>query len=340
MTRLQRQLGFIAAALLVSAGIYGMRWQKAADEAKTQFEGFIERQRGDGLQIAHDGIESRGFPFSVELAVANLKVNSRDSFVWQAPEKLIVAVSPLAPLHLTVKAPGSHVIEAYGQRYAVTLGEADVTLDAGEAGLSGLHVGLATAEVDGGWKAPVAIAGVTLDFTRADNLAKDDLTTPSMALSLGLREARLPPALNLPLGEMVSGLGLRLSLKGPAPNALARQEIAAWAEAGGILEVEALHIDYPPLLIEGDGALALDRNLLPIAPFGLKTKGAAEVLDRLAKEDFVDEAILAAIREALSKAPADPNSGMTLLPLTVQGQGVYLDAAKIADLPEMPWLKE
>lgn len=345
MTRNQRRFGFIFAALAVSAGIYGLWWNGAANAAKAELERWIDARRAAGFEITHDGISKSGFPMRIDLVIANARVarGGRKPFSWQGPPEIQAAVTSLAPFRLALKAQGQHVLEQDGKHITARFGKAQFGLTEGAFGPEALHAEIQDAVAEGLWPAPVMLGRLDLDLTRRFDLAPDDLQTPTATLSLGLEQLTLPPEANPFLSPAVTRLSASLSLKGPFPDALKAEPLRAWSEAGGILDVENFHLEWAPLTLDGDGALALDGYLMPIAPFGLKAKGVFETVDALESRNIVppENALLIKMALAvLAKEPPDPDSGLMRLPLTLQGLDLFLGAARIYRLPTPPWVEE
>lgn len=341
MTHGQRRLGFILAALLVSAGIYGLWWDKAATAARQELERWIEERRAGGIDISYDGIETAGFPFAIELVV--LHPQAQADWRWQGPERITARISPLAPSHVTIRAPGRHALQVNGRSFELDLARADVGVEASASGIGAVSLDLGKAVVTGVWDQPLGIETLTLAATRRADVPADDLSTPSQTLNLAADNILLPDGMHPPLGGHVARLVLKLALKGPPPASLSREQLDRWSQSGGVLETEYVYLDYPPLRVEGDGTLALDRDLLPLAPFGLKAVGAMEAVDGLAASGWIapDAALPVKLALAvLAKTPPDPQTGAMALPLTLQGRGIYLGAAKIANLPPLPWDKD
>jgi len=343
VTHPQRTFSLILAALLISAGLYGLWWAQTAEAAKTLLEGWIEARRSGGFEITHDGIETAGFPLRIELVVSSPKMvrAGEHPFSWQGPERMIARIGPLAPDRLILSAAGAHLIETGGQRIAFSSAKAEAAIDMSAGGLSGLHLMLEAASIEAGAGQTIALSRLSLDATRRFDLASDDLQTPSAALALSLDQLTLPAGMKASLGDSVPALRLNLLLRGPVPESLRAEPLKAWSEAGGVLDLERLHLEWGPLVLDGDGTLALDRGLMPIAPFGFKTKGAFEAIDALAERGLIEPANAMVGKLALSvlaKEPPDPDTGLMRLPLTLQGRDLFLGAARLARLPAPSWV--
>lgn len=345
MTRSQRRFGLILAALAASAGIYGLWWNGAAESAKAELERWIEARRSAGFEITHDGISKTGFPLRIELAVANAKVakGGRNPFSWQGPPRLAAEIKSLTPVRLILRAQGQHVLEQDGRRVTATFGVANFGMTEGVFGPEALHADIRNAVAEGIWPSPVRLGRLNLDVSRRFDVALEDLQTPSATLSLGLEQLALPPEAKPLLGPELARLSARISLRGPVPEALRAEPLRAWSAAGGVLDLESMHAEWGALTLDGDGTLALDRQLLPIAPFGLKAKGVFETVDALEAQGIVapENAMVVKLALAvLAKEPPDPDTGLMRLPLTLQGRDLFIGPARLVRLRQPPWAEE
>lgn len=345
MTRNQRRFGFILAALAVSAGLYGIWWNGAANAAKTELERWIDARRAAGFEVTHDGISKSGFPMRIDLTIANAKVSKggEHPFSWQSPSAMTVRIKSLAPLHLILDARGQHVLERDGRRIAASFGKAGFGLTEGASGPEALQAELEDAVVEGIWPAPARLGRLTLNLARRFDVAADDLQTPTAFLSAAFERLSLPPEAKPPLGPDMARLSARVSLRGPVPESLKALPLRSWSDAGGVLDLESLHVEWGALTLDGDGTLALDRRLLPIAPFGLKAKGVFEAVDALEVQGLVapENAMVVKLALAvLAKEPPDPETGLMRLPLTVQGRDLFIGPARLAKLPLPSWVEE
>lgn len=345
MTRPQRQLGFIAAALLASLGIYGLWWTNAAGAAKAELERWIEDKRASGFDIGYDAIETAGFPLRIDLKVTNPRLARTGAlpFAWQGPPTLIAHINPLAPNRLELNAQGRHSFERDSKQIVLTFDAADMAIDASGQQLQGLHLDIRNAQAEGLSQAPITLASLSLDFQRRFDLPPVDLQNPSASLAFSFDRLALPAELKPPLSPEIAKLSARLHLRGPAPDSSKAEALAGWSDAGGVLDLESLYLDWPPLVLEGDGTLALDRQLMPIAPFGLKARGVFEAVDALADRGLIEasDALPAKLALAvLAKQPPDPATGLMRLPLTLQGRDLFIGSARLARLPNPPWVEE
>src|SRR6185295_8822537 len=68
---------------------------------------------------------------------------------------------------------------------------------------------------------------------------------------------------------------------GPLQQGPLAESVAAWRDAGGIIEVNRLALRWGPLDGDGDGTLALDAANRPLAAFTMRIRGYTETVDAL-----------------------------------------------------------
>ncbi|CAA6605387.1 exported hypothetical protein [Rhodospirillaceae bacterium LM-1] len=345
MRRPYRRLGLILAALAISAGLYGLWWNQAAEAAKAELERWIEARRGADFNITHEGVSASGFPMRIDLLVAKPYVSQEGKrpFAWRGPDLVTARISSLTPGLLNIEAHGAHRLDYRGKQANLVFEKAEASLTFSASGFEALHLALERATASGFFSQPLSLGRLVLDGAYQRDVPPDDLTAPTASLALALEALSLPPEAKGLSSEMVKAAHINLSLRGPVPNSLKAEPLAAWNDAGGILNIDALHAEWGPLVLDGDGTFALDRQLMPIAPFGLKAKGVFETVDALAERGWIEEADALPVKLALAvlaKEPPDPDSGMMRLPLTLQGRDLFIGPARLARLPNPPWVDE
>lgn len=128
-----------------------------------------------------------------------------------------------------------------------------------------------------------------------------------------------------------------LRLHGDMPEGPLEQRLAAWRDGGGFIDVLSLKLDWPPLDIEGNGTLALDRQMRPLGAFTADVVGyratidAFEKLGRLTRNQAM---IAATAMDAMATTDADGNKRLSV-PLTMQDGRLYAGPILLGDLPPL-----
>ena len=209
------------------------------------------------------------------------------------------------------------------------LAEADsATLDLDPAGQGGeIHAA----------GARLAVAGVAVTVEALSAALVLSASGPSVTLSaLGI----VPPAWPaVPLAPRIERLEIAGRVRGGVPGAADSAAISAWSAGGGTIEIDRLALDWAPLGLEGDGTLAFDADLQPLAAFALRLRGAAPLIDRLRASGRVEPgaALAAKTVMALLARPDSQGRSAVPVPLTLQDGWIWLGPARMARMPRIVW---
>jgi len=116
--------------------------------------------------------------------------------------------------------------------------------------------------------------------------------------------------------------------------------LARWRDRGGTVEVSRLALSWGPLALEGDGTLALDSAMRPLAAFSARLAGGPETVERLAAAGLIApmDALGAKIAlAAMTIVPAEGGAPYAQVPVTLQDGYLYLGPARLLALPGMAW---
>jgi hypothetical protein len=142
---------------------------------------------------------------------------------------------------------------------------------------------------------------------------------PGHEARFALRGLGVPVVQEL-IDDGTGSLEARLTLRGSIGDA-SIEDLVEWRDADGVLEVEGLAIDWPPVVVTFDGTLALDEQLRLLGAGTADIRGMSEVLDKLVERGVVKsaEATVAKLALALLTRPAKDGGGAVVrLPLTAQ----------------------
>jgi hypothetical protein len=100
-----------------------------------------------------------------------------------------------------------------------------------------------------------------------------------------------------------------------------------WSSNGGTLEVKRFELEWPPVKIEGDGTIAFDQALQPVAAFASHIHGLAQLADNLRQTTSLSEADSDLLRTTAHKSAGES------IPITVQNGKIWIGSVAIADQP-------
>jgi len=318
-------------ALLLAA--YAAWWQVLAERWRTGVERWTGAQAKSGWTISTGAVSVGGFPGRVRLVLPAPKAADADGDFWEGPP-LAIIVSPFAPLDPRIEAPGTHLLALAGREPAAL---AAGTLDGSVVVAHGAPDSL---ELSG---TSLAAAGVAAASARIElRRLPPDAAQPnlgSLGINLEIGQLALPEGLSLPLDRTVSLAHLAARLTGVLSPEGAMPSPKAWRDAGGVLDIESLTLDWPPLVAAGNATLALDRAMQPELAGSFTLRGGAAAIDRMGEAGTIKPAAAVVAKLALglaSKKAADGTKEATLA-VTIQNRILSVGPVPLLQLPEVKW---
>lgn len=344
------------ALLTVIAGGYSAAWLLAADTARDAVRDWADDQREKGYAVMWGALETTGFPGAVKVVLRDPQVRFPETDGgggWASPG-LTISARPWNPSELTVDAAGEHFVNfVSGNRVYTTrtqAGRAIAVVDlAKDGGLSSGSLDLADLRTEGlSGAAAVELGTLKAAFEhnpggRASLFERTEAhdTGTFGALSVDLRDLRLPPDAALPTGRMLQEVTLRAVVTEDlpdGPNLKAR--LRAWQENGGTMEVDRLTVAAGPMRIGAVGTATLDDWLQPQVALTAQIRGFFEALERLEDQGVIrprDASVAKVVLGVMAKQPPDGGPAALDLPITIQERMFYLGPVALAQLPPLRW---
>jgi Uncharacterized protein conserved in bacteria (DUF2125) len=164
---------------------------------------------------------------------------------------------------------------------------------------------------------------------------------PALAFALNAEGVSPPSGIVRPLGPRITSLGLEGVLSGPMPvGRTMADQVAAWRDAGGSIEIRHLSMVWGPLDLSGSATLALDDQLQPMGAGSARLVGYAETLDALAAHVAISRSAAIASKAVLSLLAHNPDDGGppdVEVPLTLQYRTLSMRQVPLVRLPEVDW---
>ena len=139
-------------------------------------------------------------------------------------------------------------------------------------------------------------------------------------------------------------MDFQIEVIGVPPTSFASATLVSWRNQGGALEIQNILFEHGSLEIKGEGTLALNKKLQPLAAFSLEARGYLELIDRLNSSRLIGpnearlaKAVLSML--AVSKKNEDNNKSrkMVKFPLTIQDGYLYVGPLSLGSIPEFHW---
>ena len=118
-----------------------------------------------------------------------------------------------------------------------------------------------------------------------------------------------------------------------------KRRLAAWSKDGGRIELTAFNATWEAATeLSGDGTVALDGQLQPVAAFSAVVRGYNEAVDAAVARGLMTPAQGTAAKLWLAaRAEKDERGLKVKLPLTIQDGFLSMGPIKLAQVPRIAW---
>ncbi|HEX9569823.1 MAG TPA: DUF2125 domain-containing protein [Rhodospirillales bacterium] len=341
-----RNFGLIAlaaaGAVVLAAVLYNFYWEFSARQLRTGIEQWLAVRTQEGTRITYSAIAVDGYPFRLVATIAQpsaARFTGVTPWSWRGPA-LTVAARPWRPSRLRLTAPGRHwlttVVGGRAREYDVAVETLRLKLQVGRHGVERATLvarGLAAKEEGAGEALRLKAADVA--FKRA---TKAEAGKPGLELTVAAAGAVFAVEPAPGLGRVTERFGLVAAVANTVPPALTGADLAKWRDHGGIVDVRQLSVRHGPLIADGDGTLALDAEMQPMAAFTIRVRGYDEVIDRLTATGAIKPQPAALAKAALGLLAGQQGAGGEIkVPLSIQDRRLYLGPVPVARLPAVVW---
>jgi len=331
------------AVLLVAFGaVYTGYWYWLAQTFQQNLALWVDQQRATGYRMTYTAGDPHGFPLAVAIALRDVVIESPPD---QAPWRLSTTsktlnLAPWAPLTLRIgnsgdPQPCNLTWSAGGRAYELALKGLDARLRISTEGEPpNIAITAASFDVreDGKAIAEAAQASGGVDFLPAVSHAED-----SIEFRLSARNVTIQGADSR--NEQTRDLLLAGQVKGPVPIGPLPAALAAWSRDGGRIELTAFNATWEAATeLSGDGTVALDGQLQPVAAFSAVVRGYNEAIDTVVARGLMTPAQGTAAKFWLAaRAEKDERGLKVKLPLTIQDGFLSMGPIKLAQVPRISW---
>ncbi len=333
------KLGLVLFFLLaISSTLYGGWWFVVATQFEEQVDAWISHQKNQGLEFTFERRLQRGFPGTIELKIENPKGLHQGGARGQwSGEQITLAIKPWALNQISFDAGGDfiwqylqagvpHRLTGTANRF-----QGEVRLDNGRV----QSISTRIAELE------TVDATLHQTFKVAEGeVSLYDLKTAEPTFKIRLREIELPEQIEAPLGDTVKHFDAKGTVTGEVGLLGWPQILMRWRDQGGTVDFKSIDLDYPPLRMRGNGTLALDAQMQPIAALSVKAEGFFETIDALYERGLMPLGASFASKVALgvlSVKPEDGGDAYLDLPVTVQDRVLYAGTFKLLQLRPIRW---
>ncbi|MEC9346207.1 MAG: DUF2125 domain-containing protein [Pseudomonadota bacterium] len=312
----------VLAVLLAGTG-YWFWWQGAADRLAAGFDRWVEARRAEGIMIDHGPVDVGGFPYRLTLRLDNAAIalpGQPGAPEWSA-DRVEIYFQPWEKGHAVIGIEGQ---QRFGWDGPQGRRAANARTDSTYASLRFDDAGtpetfaLDAREVKVTGDVPLQAMQRFQVHARANR--GEDPDRPAGSLNLATHGD------GITLAEGASPLGTDIAiaristLVRPEPAGTTPEQLDAWRDAGGVIDILGLEITTKALGITGDGTVALDEQRRPEAAGVLVVRGAANLVDALAASGVVKPYAGVGLKIAIAamERPDDKGTPTINLPWTIQ----------------------
>jgi hypothetical protein len=337
----RRLTAVLTIALAVAAAALAGYWFWYAGQIEDGIARWAAAQQQRGYRVAYGGPVIDGFPLTHVARLEGPKIEAPSGWRWQGPaltgrmkvwnpQRIAVSFAGLHRLHGpdTGAAGGAEIESAAAD--AIVFVRPDGRLQGADAEISGL-------ELRGYLAEPLRAAALRLHL---QPLYPDQPTQPiHFAFDGEAWDIQVPPEIASPFDPRAEHLRAQGRLEGAIPDAAPRLALTLWRNAGGLLVLDRLELDWPPITLEATGRLTLDEALRPLGDLQARIAGLPDLFDRLAAQGLMADNQARATKLAVLALAAERDSqGRAVVELPLSFRQGYLYLGPLRLLPVSPVL--
>ena len=321
----------IGVVVTAMAGWSGF-WFHIAEKVRTELQRHAD-ENSQTREWTHRELEISGFPFRIRVDLSQPRLALRRpprEFHWQT-EHIKAVGHPWQPRHILFDLAGQHLFTATRKASQHSL-----TFDSSEA--------LASMKTDAqGMPARLSLdskairlrydGAAAVEAKRLQIHARPAPDAPD-SVDVALRGDGLevnPGVLSVEFPHTVKLVDLQTTVTGLLKGDASPQNLAAWRDDGGTLEITKLHLQWGDMDIDASGSLALDDQMRAIGALTARIKGHDQLLDIAVASGAMDKDHLMAARAVLGLLAAAAG-GVLSVPVRLQDGKLFLGPAPIARL--------
>jgi hypothetical protein len=268
--------------LIVGIGGYWFYWNALADGLQNGFERWVADRRAEGVEVSHGDAEVTGFPYRLELHIRKPdisapKLNAQPS--WSA-DKLVLFFQPYQRGHGIASVEGTQDI---GWSEGTVRRNARMTADqflasfrfTDQGQILRVDTDMRKVKLSGS----VALRSADRLLSRAEYRQMEDGRTAFDTKIRG-EVLKVDPAAS-PLDEQIDLADFSFEWE-PIPASTAPQDLDAWRDEGGVMQLSRMEIVAGDLSVTGDGTFALDPARRPEGAAALIVRGADAFVNAVA----------------------------------------------------------
>lgn len=336
--------------LLAAFAAYSGYWYYLAQNAEGKVRALTRELARSGFEFDYRELEISGFPYRLVLDFRGVSAGYRDGPLrldWSGPA-LQAILQPWQPGHAVLLATDSLIGISYRtdrtKAFTIEPGLLSMSLRSTDRGDGRYSLVLEKSRI----QALSATAGeifaerVALHFRsrrlRSAGATVSGLSEPVLA-DISLSIEGLDMAGGRSRGKegdkatAIEQIAIEIQPRGRFFPRLTAYSLAAWRDAGSIIDIASIRAQWGAVSLEGDGSVTLDSDLRPLGAISLRTGNPEGLLENLTKAGWIesrdrqDAADIVNLFRTLA-APGTP----VPLSISLQGGAITLGSVILAEL--------
>jgi hypothetical protein len=338
-------------SLVTAILAYTVYWLVVSAHFKSRIAEWIEARKLEGIEVTYDKLSVSGFPYRFEVEIVKpvlARPGQGLAFKWTSPLMLLESLA-WKPNHIVVLT-GSSSLEVEN----TPVGNASFTIKGGKASfVSALDGDLkrASAAADGLSINLAAKPGQTSTTGHVEAHFRTEYDYPQPkagdigpnappldSLAFSFQDVYLPGLPQNPYGNRIALWQAQIELRGITPPARLAQQMEAWRDRGGTIELLQFALKWGAYDAKATGTLALDKEMKPLGAFVVKVKGYEPLIDYLHASGYIDKDLADDAKSSLNvivQSGRVEDEGRVSVPIVMQGGRFFFGPLPLAKLPSI-----
>jgi hypothetical protein len=315
-------------------------WYYVAGTARARFLEWSDAKRAEGYTVAYESLAVSGYPLRLRVHFDHPQLAKGSQFAWRA-DRLIATLEPWHWRSIRLESPGEHhlVLDDRRQAFHATSASTTGAIRFGtDWGVGALQTAFRAVEIgQDGQPEAISISALDLGAYIPIGATSGD---PSVVFVVSAEHIVAPFPGGTVLAPSIEKVGLDIDVWGRPLGSPLKEAIEAWRDQGGTIDLKVVLLRWGPLFIEGDGTLALDRDLQPVGALSARVSGYSESLDALVGAGLLRPTAAAAattVLNLISKTPAEGEPSEAKIPITIQDRHFYVGPVGFFEIPPIRW---
>lgn len=331
-----RKFFYVVVLISVSAFGFWLYWQWVAARFEDGFENWRRARMAEGYEIEHAAPELRGFPTTLEALLRAPRIAAPGGWRWQAS-----AVT----LEMALFQPNQMELSTHGSQEIVLTTEADGSrqrLVSKDSAMSVILSPDGSPQSGNGWLRNYKLIrdsreileghGAKLSFSVEANPPARDRGGLGFVLSLDSLDFSGQAV--TPLEDRLHNLQIKGRVTGVAAEVVADASSAPSGKTPRI-EIENIHLNWPPVVLSGTGELGLDEFGRPEGRLEAWWQDLSGLIDQLSRLRAIDDEAAPMLKLALLALPSRRGTDGTIerrMPIVAENGRLFLGPIEVARL--------